>query len=633
MDHEEIIGFLRASPLFQDLEPDVLRRVTGNVEVEVYPGGSVISRPEDPAVDHLRIIKEGSVKVAVPFGRNDDELIDYRSAGDLLGFLSLLTGGRSRGKVVALEDTVCYLIHRATVLELLRSQSAFAQQFFNDFFQKYVNKPHREIDKKKLLYGGGERLLFTTPVGALARRDLVTASEEISIREAAELMSKQRIGALVLLNSVGLPAGIVTDKDFKERVVSRGRDVSQPVKKIQSVSLVKADAGDHCIEALFKMIRYKIRHLPVVDGGRLKGIVTANDLFKLRGTSPVSILQELESQPSLDGLADPARRIQAMIGVLLEDGVKVAHILRILTVIYDRLLRQAMDLVEKEVGPPPAPYCLLSLGCAGRKEQAFMTPQQNALVYADPPSSEKEKEWREYFFTLSTAAAATLDRIGFPLCDGDPSMAEAWRFQSLREWKETFFNWMDQADRRAVEASLPFFDFRRRRGDSSLADGLRDAVFERLGRKKFFLDIMAVNIVKNSPPLSVFKRLVLEKQGEHKGGFDLKRRGIDPLVDIVRFYALKEGVRETSTQDRMDALREGRSWIREYVHELEYAFEVMNGLSVRAHYEQWRHGVKFHGYVVSSELTKLEKKTLKEIFSLIARMQTAILEKHDPVKV
>ncbi len=88
-------------------------------------------------------------------------------------------------------------------------------RFFTEFLQRYVSKPHREIKTKTLLYGGSERLLFTTPVGELVRRELVTASEDISIKKAAGLMSSARVGSLVLLNSLGLPTGIVTDSGLQ----------------------------------------------------------------------------------------------------------------------------------------------------------------------------------------------------------------------------------------------------------------------------------------------------------------------------------------------------------------------------------------------------------------------------------
>lgn len=634
MDREDLIGFFARSPLFQDLEAEVLRGLADCVQMEAYPRSSVIHASGGPAIDRLRIIKEGAVKITVPFGRNDDALVDYRGTGEIIGFLSLLTGGRPRGEAVALEDTTCYVLDRTTVLNLLKSQPAFAREFFSDFYNRYVHKPHREIGKKRLLYGGGERLLFNTPVGELVKRDLMTASEDISIREAAQIMSTHRIGSLVLLNALGLPAGIVTNKDFRDRVVSRNRDVAQPVKRIQSVSLVKAEAAEHCIEALFKMLHYNIRHLLVVEGGRLKGIVTAQDLLRLQGASPIALVQELENQPSIDGLLDPAGRIQSMVSVFLREGVKTNHILRIMNELYDRLIRQAVHLAEQRLGRPPLPYCFLSLGCAGRKEQVFMLPQHNALIFADPPSADAAQSAARYFDMLSTSIVGTLERLGFPAAgEGDPA-PEACRCLSSAAWKSTFSEWIKRADRRSIEASLPVFDFRARFGTEALAEDLRNAVFERIARSGTFLNIMALTIVKTSPPISAFKRFILEKEGGHKGCFDLKQRGLRPLVDIVRLYALKEGIRETSTCERLNVLRERSPHLREHCQELEYAFEIMSGLRLRIQREQLSTGGGTASFFLDpNHLNRLEKQALRAIFMFIAKLQFLVQEKHQPIKI
>jgi len=634
MDREDIIRFLTRSPLFQDLEPGILQDLADRLEVETHRGGSVIHEPAGPAVDRLRIIKEGAVKITLPFGRNDDALIDYRGTGEILGFLSLLTGGRPRGEAVTLEDTTFFVLDRATTLNLLKSQPAFAQQFFSDFYNRYVHKPHREIGKKKLLYGGGERLLFTTPVGELVKRALITASEDISIREAAEIMMAHRIGSLVLLNALGLPSGIVTNKDFRDRVVSRNRDVSQPVRRIQSVSLVKAEAAEHCIEALFKMLHYNIRHLLVVEGGRLKGIVTAQDLLRLQGTSPIAIVQELESQPSIDGLVDPAARIQSMVGAFLQEGVKTNHILRILNEVYDRLIRQVVSLEERRVGRAPLPYCFLSLGCAGRKEQVFMLTQRNALLFADPPSPEAAETAARYFGELSHAVVRALERLGFPAREGSASVHEACPFHSSTAWKNRFFEWIERADRGSIEASLPVLDFRARFGDETLAEDLRSAVFDRIARHRVFLNVMGLTIVKTSPPISAFKRFILEKEGQHKGCFDLKQKGLKPLVDMVRLYALEEGIRETSTCERLDALKERSQHLRPYCQELEYAFEIMSGLWIRTQHEQYSAGAgAASSFLDPDRLNRLERQALRAIFTFIAKLQFLVQERHEPIKI
>ena len=146
----------------------------------------------------------------------------------------------------------------------------------------------------------------------------MSASQDITIKEAAGIMSEKRISSLVLVDSEGIPAGIVTDRDLRDKSVSKGRDIKDKVNSIMSVSLIKAEAREYCFEALLKMIRYNIHHLIVVDEGRLKGMITNHDLMMLQGTSPISIAREIESQQTIEGLVPAAKKINTIIGILLK---------------------------------------------------------------------------------------------------------------------------------------------------------------------------------------------------------------------------------------------------------------------------------------------------------------------------
>jgi CBS domain-containing protein len=633
MPPEDAINFLKAFPPFQDLDPSTIEELSHTIVEETYARGAAIVETDDPDGAAVRLVKKGAVKVTIPFGRNDDALIDYRGEGDIFGYLALLTGDKLRGEIVFLEDTTCYRIERRTVLRLLQRHPAFARQFFVTFLNKYVAKPHRELGKKKLFYGGGDRLLFTTPVGELATRALVTASENISIREATEVMAKHQVSSLVLLNALGLPAGIITNKDFRDKVVSKGRDINQPVKRIQSLSLVKAEAGELCIEALFKMIHYDIHHLLVLDNGRLKGIITTHDLMKLQGASPISIVREIEERQSLEYLASPARKSRDLVGHFLQEGVKATHILRIITAIDDRLLGKLLELTQKKLGPPPLPYCFLSLGDSGRQEQAFLSFQNSALIYADPASPAQETEAKDYFLRFSSLAIETLEQMGVALatCQGEAN-TPVW-CQSCRSWEKTYSEWIRRTDASTIETSLNFFDFRSLYGESRLADDLRETIRVRLQATKEFIDAMALTILRTSPPLNAFQNFVVEQSGKFSGHFDFERKGIKPLVDIIRLLALEHGLRETSTLERLHALKPLSPLIRDYGQELEYIFELIFGLWLQHRHDQVRQGLPVHPYLNPERLNSLEKKALQEAFSLISKVQHLLLEKHRPLKV
>jgi len=137
-----------------------------------------------------------------------------------------------------------------------------------------------------LLKGGSDRLLFTTPVGEIATRNVVTAPRELTIREAAEIMSAGRVSYLVLVDETGHPVGIVTDRDLRDKVVATNRDVGDKISGIMSSMLVTTDAQDFCFESLLRMIRHNIHHIIVVEKGQMKGMITNDDLIMLQVLHP-----------------------------------------------------------------------------------------------------------------------------------------------------------------------------------------------------------------------------------------------------------------------------------------------------------------------------------------------------------
>lgn len=628
MDIDQAQDFFRSRDPFEALDEGGIKKVTSAVALEFYPRGAFVLRQDGPPSDGLRIVRSGSVRVTVPLPGEKASVSDYRGEGDLFGFLSLLTGDGPRGDSQAMEDTSCYLLDRETLLDLLRTQPVFGHRFFKKFLEKYVELPGRELGRKRLHYNGGERLLFTTPVGELARRDLLTAAEDISIREAAGLMSKYRVGSLVLLDAQGLPSGIVTNKDLRDRVVSKGRDVGQPVRRIQSVSLVKAEAGEHCIEALSKMLHYAIHHLLVVENGSLKGIITDQDMMKLQGNTPLSLAREIEAQSSLEALGATARRIRNMLGVFIREGVKASHLLGIQTELHDRLLQRVLFLVEKKAGPPPVPLCLLCLGAAGRQEEALLVVQQHGLLYGDASGPSEEKAVAEHAAELSGRLGEALEGMGIRASGGIGGQAD-----TLQAWKNRFSDWFRRPHGRSASASLPYFDFRCIQGDRTLAEALRDAVFGRLHTRPEFLNAMALTILKNSPPLNPFRGFVLEKEGPFKGTLDLCGKGLQPLVDAVRLLSLEAGVRATSTLERLKLLKGLSPLVTDYGEELAYAFSFMSGLLLRMENDPAGGDSPFGGRIAPMDLNDLERKSLRDVFALISRIQGAILEKYRPIKI
>ncbi|RJQ42996.1 MAG: cyclic nucleotide-binding/CBS domain-containing protein [Nitrospiraceae bacterium] len=626
MTIEEVIEFLSKIQPFQELDSAALRSIAGGVIVEFYPKDTMILQQDGPPSDFLRIIKKGGVKVFIKPETDEEVIIDYRSEGDSFGLLSLIGGDRSRANVQTVEDTICYLVNKETIQRLLDSNAAFSEYFLKSFLNKYIDKTFHEMHNKSLLYGGGDKLLFTTPVGELASKNVATAPHEISIKDAAGVMSSRGISSLVLMDSEGLPSGIVTDRDLRDKVVSKGRDISESIQSIMSVPLMKVEARDYCFEALLKMLRNNIHHLLVVDEGRLKGIITNHDLMMLQGTSPISIVREIETQQTVEGLIPVSRKINRIVNLLLKEGAKASNITRIISEVNDRLVRKIIEIAERKFGEPPVPYCWIVFGSEGRKEQTFKTDQDNAIIYADIKTAKDERKVEGYFTDFSAFVRDSLVLCGFPHCPaGYMASNPKWR-QPLKTWKDYFSKWINNPTPEALLFSLIFFDFRVVHGEVKLAADLRKYLETLLKGQNVFFARMAGVILGNRPPLGFFKSFIVEKSGEHKDALNLKLRGIGPIVDMARLFALEKGVRETSTLERLHALNDKHPIVMELGEEIEQAFEFITLLRIHHQIKQIEASVEPDNFINPSNLSNLERRTLKESFQLIMKVQDAIAD-------
>ena len=626
MKEKDIIQFFKITPPFQYLDDMTLKDIAGRTTEERYPKGTMILRQDGPPSEYLRVISKGGVKVYISLDAAEDVIIDYRSEGDAFGLLSLVGGDRSRANVLAVEDTVCYLLDKTTIQGLLDTNPLFSEFFYKSFLHKYIDKTYKEMHNKSLLYGGGDKLLFTTPVGELAIKDVLTAQLDIPIREAAAIMSANRVSSLVLLDPDGLPSGIVTDRDLRDKVVSKDRDVTDPVGGIMSVPLMKVEARDYCFEALLKMIRYNVHHLLVVDEGRLKGVVTNHDLMMLQGTSPISIAREIETQQNIEGLVPISGKINRIVTILLKEGAKASNITRIISEINDRLAKKVLEMAERKFGPSPLSYCWIAYGSEGRKEQTFKTDQDNAIIFNDPRTDEEEQRARDYFSVFTVYVRDALVQCGFPLCPADYMASNPKWCQPLRTWKSYFSRWINSPNPESILHSLIFFDFRPLFGNVRLAENLRTYLNKMTADQNIFFARMAGVITGNRPPLGFFRTFVVEKSGEHKDSLNLKLRGIGPLIDIVRLFALEEGVSETSTLERLRAMKDSHPVIIELGEELEQAFEFITLLRMHHQTKQMERNEPPDNFINPVTLSNLEKKSLKESFQLILKVQDAIGE-------
>jgi CBS domain-containing protein len=113
----------------------------------------------------------------------------------------------------------------------------------------------------------------------VGEQDTVTVERTASVKEAARIMADHRIGSVGVLD-LGRLVGIFTERDVMSRVVAAGLDAAKTsVEDVMSSDLVVADLSESYEACLTRMQQTRVRHLIVLDRGRLAGIVSIRDLM------------------------------------------------------------------------------------------------------------------------------------------------------------------------------------------------------------------------------------------------------------------------------------------------------------------------------------------------------------------
>lgn len=110
--------------------------------------------------------------------------------------------------------------------------------------------------------------------------EIIAISPDAPVIDAIRLMAERRVGALVVMEGARL-AGILSERDYARKIVLQGRSSKDtPVRDIMTaevVTVAPGDSIDHCMQLVTDR---RIRHLPVVDGGEVIGVLSIGDLVK-----------------------------------------------------------------------------------------------------------------------------------------------------------------------------------------------------------------------------------------------------------------------------------------------------------------------------------------------------------------
>ena len=583
---------------------DALDALARAARPECFASGATLLSEGQPAPDWYCVLESGAVHVS-RIDLEGDEILQYLGAGDVLD--PGIPGSPAPWSVRAVEETRCLLVPQSVVSE------------------------HHAGRGELMIGSGGDLALFVRRVRDLVERSPVTCPPATPVAEAARLMSERGVGSVVVADADGRPQGIVTDRDLRTRVMASGLDPSTPAARVMSSPLLSIESEHSALDALLEMTRRNIHHLGVLSGERLVGVVSSHDLLGLQDAHPVRVAREIESAPDVDGLARAAPRVESVVRWLASGGAGPIHIGRIVAELNDRLVRRALALVEVDLeagghGRAPVAYSWLVAGSEGRREQTLKTDQDNGLVYRDPPAG-AEAVSATYFERLATAMGETLTRLGFPSCPGGFMASNSRWCQPAGVWRRYFSSWMETPQPDPVLRASLFFDLRPVAGEEEVGRTLWEWVCKTAPTQTLFLRHMARAALDRHVPLGLFGGFVVERSGIHKDRLDLKARGVFPMAQAMRVYALSLGARSTNTIDRLKAAGEQGIFTAAEVGELRDAYQVIARLRLTHQLACLDADVPADNFIKPRTLGKTDRLLLKEAFKSVAWLQRGIEER------
>ena len=332
-----------------------------------------------------------------------------------------------------------------------------------------------------------------------------------SIRDAAVLMREQRVSSVLVVDEDRL-FGIVTDRDLRNRVIAPGLGTDGPIIDIATVAPLTIDLGATAFEALLLMARSNVHHVPVMDGARVAGMITATDLTEHHSTSAVFLAGEIYKQASVEGLQRASTRIRNLQrNLAAADATALRH-------------RPGDHRDHRRADDPAA----AARRGAVRSAAGRLRVGRGRLAGAQRADREErpgqlhgaQRRLRRGACTASTSTTlsryvcAGLDACGYVFCPGEMmAMTGKWR-QPLRSWKQYF----REVDRRA-RADGADADLRllrpaprvRARGAGRRAP--RQDFLRRAKGNGIFLAYMVGNALSHQPPLNVFGKITHRAQG------------------------------------------------------------------------------------------------------------------------
>lgn len=556
---ENIANFLKEYSPFTYLPHDELIQVATSIGVVNLDKHKILFQISNKLHDSFYVVASGVINLSV-VADAEETLLNKCYPGDVFGLRPFFAKNNYMMTAKAREDSIVYAIP-ISIFKPFVAQNPQVLDFLLESFATNTRNPFDKENRGKLITDNVYTESQQNEIQYFQSLGYNKTPLKVSItaiaKDTAQLMT-ENLTDNVIVTDQNYPIGIITDSDFRSKIANGRFPLISTIDRIMSSPVITVPENVSVAEAQLLLLKHSVSHLCVtVDGSdksEVKGVISEHDLIVAQANNPGVLIKEIKRSHSPKELKLVREKLTDVIQTSIAKNIPLPHIYNISGEIITAIIKRSVELSILDLGSPPARYAWFSIGSQGRKEQFLLTDQDSFLVFEDV-APENYRDVKDYFIKLAKRATAILEKVGYAYCPNGHMASNMLWCKSMSDWIKQYNGWMKTPGEKSNDISSIFFDYEFVIGESKIEDSLNDVIFKNTQNNALFFDFLGNDALRKNPPLNFFKKFNVEEEDEHKGKFDIKRRGIMPLVDGARLFAISLNLKGiTNTYQRFKQL-------------------------------------------------------------------------------
>ncbi|WED22840.1 DUF294 nucleotidyltransferase-like domain-containing protein [Vibrio sp. JC009] len=591
--------FISAIDPFSRLPQALLDRVTSTIKIIYLAKDEVIPPAKSEDDKYLYIVRTGAVEQRL----SDGALRGRLEEEDVFGF-SLFSDSETRYEVKAMDNSLLYLVPSETIYHI--------QQQYPEYAEHFTAKPEDRIRSAvESTWSDLNSSSFFNTVGQVASQRFTQVEQNKSIRELAQIMREEKTRCAMILDN-GQLTGVMTDADMTYRVVAENLDTDQPIHSIMSPAPTTISPDQTVFEAAIAMMEQHIKHLPVVKDGQVIALLSLHQLFQNHRMQAIYLIDKIKKSRNEEELASFMHERDRIFQELANDKVPADLISTILSTIMDAVNQRLIDIAIERLGPAPCEFAWIVSGSHARKEAHILSDQDSGIIMSNGATPGD----KFYFRHLAMIVTKGMAQCGYELCSGKFMAVTPKWCQPLSVWQEYYKKWIKSPEYERLLNLSVFLDIRVIYGKKEFGDTLSQG-FKEMTSQRHFLAKLIRDAAENRTPLGVFHNLVLTKNENNEKALNIKRYGINIIVDLARIFALSAKSDACNTRERLIEAHKADLITEATLKNVLSAYNFLNSFRYSYQVDRLNKGEIPDNNINPDYFGSFERKHIKDAFRLI----------------